>query len=60
MEVAHGELEDVRLLQLGDVLALGLESHGHDVFQLVQALVDPGSPLPLEERLCYLLVLMSS
>ncbi len=58
MEVAHRQLEDVGLLQLGDGLALGLQRIDHEVFQLVQALVDPGPPLPLQQGLHHLAVLV--
>ena len=56
VQVAHGELQYVRLLQLGDVLALRLQRHRHNVLQLVQAGVDAGPPLPLQQRLGDLLV----
>ena len=50
-QVLHGQLKHIGLLQLADALSLGLQGEHHQVLQLVQAVVDPGSPLPLDERL---------
>jgi len=60
LEVSDGQLEDVGLLQLGDGLAFGLESGDHQVLEVVQALVDPGSSSPLEERLHHFPVLVGA
>ena len=60
VQVANRQLEDVSFLQLGDVLALGLQRRRHDVLQLVQTLVDPCSTFPFEQRFHHLPVLMGS
>ena len=58
-QVLHGQLKHIGLLQLADALSLGLQGEHHQVLQLVQAVVDPGSPLPLDERLHNFSVLVS-
>jgi len=40
VQVAHGQLKDIGLLQLGDVFALGLQSGHHQLLELVQAPID--------------------
>lgn len=57
-QVSHGQLQDVGLLQLADALSLGLQGEHHQILQLVQAGVDPGSPLPLQQGLHHLPVLV--
>ena len=49
LEVADGELKDVGLLKLGDGFSLMLESMYHEILEVVQALVDPCPPLPLQQ-----------
>lgn len=51
VEMVHGELQDVRLFQLGDVFAFGLQSGDHQLLEFVQAAVDASAPLALEHRL---------
>ncbi len=58
MHVADGELKDVGLLQLGNGLPLRLESIDHEILEFIQALVDPGPPLPLQQWLHHLPVLV--
>lgn len=58
MEVAHCQLQDVGFLELGDVLAFGLEGGHHEVFELVEAAVDARAPLSLQHGLHHLAVLV--
>ncbi len=58
LQVLDSELEDVCFLQLGDGLSVGLQSKDHEIFELVQALVDPRSPLTLQQRLHHLPILV--
>ena len=58
LHVADSELKDIGLFQLGDGLPLRLKSIDHEILELIQALVDPGPPLPLQERLHHLPVLV--
>ena len=56
----HCQLQYVSLLKLAHILSFSLKSHGHDVFQFIQALIHARSSLPLQQRLGDLLVLVSS
>lgn len=58
VKMTHRELQDVRLLQLRHVLALGLQGRHHQILQLVQAAIDPGAPLTLQHRLHHLAILV--
>ena len=58
-QVLHCELQHVSLLQLADALPLGLQREHHQVLQLVQAAVDAGAPLPLDQGLHHFSVLVS-
>lgn len=60
VEVAHCQLEDVGLLQLGHVLAFGLQSCDHQVLELVQATIDAGTTLALQHRLHHFAVLVGA
>lgn len=60
VEMTYRQLEDVRLLQLGHVLALGLQRGHHQVLQLVQAAIDAGASLALQHRLHHLAVLIGA
>ena len=51
LQVPHRKLEDVCLLELGHVLALGLEGDSHNVLKLVQTCIDSGPPLSFQQRL---------
>ena len=57
-EMPHRELEDVSLLQLRDTLPVLLEGGYHQVLELVQTPVDPRPPLPLEQRLDHVAILV--
>ena len=57
-QMAHGDLEHVRLLQPLHPLPAVAPSCLHQVLELLQAGVDPRPPLPLQERLGDLLVLV--
>ena len=57
LQVFHCQFEHVSLFQLGDGLALGLQGIDHDVFEVVQAFVDPGTSLPFKQRLHHFSVL---
>jgi len=54
VKVVHSQLQDVRLLQLGDVLPFSLEGGDHQVLQFVQTAVDASSPFALEHGLHHL------
>lgn len=54
VQVAHRQLQDVGLLQLGHVFALILQRRHHQLLQLVQTPVDPRPPLPFQQWLCNL------
>lgn len=60
VEVAHCQLKDVGLLQLGHVLALGLQSCDHQVLELVQATIDASTALALQHRLHHFAVLVGA
>lgn len=51
LEVGDRQFQNIRLFQLGDVLAVGGQCRNHQLLQLVQAAVDPGPPFSLEHRL---------
>jgi len=55
-EMLHCDFQNVGLLELG-IPRLG-NALGHQILQLVQALVDPGTTLPLQQRLHHLAVLI--
>ena len=40
-QVLDGQLQHVRFLQLRDRLALGLQRRHHQVFQVIEAFIDP-------------------
>ena len=58
LQVADCQLQHISLLQLGDALSLSLEGKHHEVLQLIQAGVDPRPPLPLQQGLHHLPVLV--
>lgn len=60
VQVANGELEDVGLLQFGDIFALRLQRDHHQFFELVQATVDAGATLSLQHGLHHFAVLISA
>lgn len=51
LQVSHSQLQNVRFLQPGDILALTLQPSDKDVLQLIQTAVDAGSALTLKQRL---------
>lgn len=60
VKVTHRKLQDIRLLQLGHVLTLGLQRGHHQVLQLVQAAVDAGASFTLQHWFHHLAVLISA
>ena len=56
MQVADGEFQNIGLLQLGHtgLAVFGGQSAGHQIFELVQAPVDPGAALSFQQWLCNL------
>lgn len=54
VQVTYRQLQDVRLLQLGDVLAVAGERGHHQVLQLVQTAIDARSAFALQHRFHYL------
>lgn len=60
VQVPDCQLEDVCLLQLGHVLAFGLQSCDHEVLELIQATIDARTTLPLQHRLHHFTVLVGA
>ena len=60
LKMADGQFEDVGLFEAGDGLAFGLEGEDHQVAEVLEALVDAGSALPLDEGLHDLAVLVAA
>jgi hypothetical protein len=60
LQVANSQLEDVSLFEFGDGLAFGLKGRDHEVFEVVEALVDAGTTATFEERLHDLAVLVGA
>jgi len=50
VEVAHGQFEDVGLLQLGHVFAFILQSCHHQLLQLVKTPIDSRPSLSFQQR----------
>lgn len=48
VEVLDGQFQDVGLLELGDVLTLGLEGGYHELLELVQTVVDASATLAFQ------------
>jgi len=59
LQVLESQFQDVGLFQLGDGLPLHLHRLDQDVFDFVQAFVDAGSSLALQQRLHDFAVLVS-
>lgn len=57
LKMSHGDLQNVGLFQLGDVLLVHGQGGDHQLLELVQAPVDAGPTFPFQQRLHHLAVL---
>ena len=60
LHVSNRQFENISFLQLRNGFSFGLQSRHHQIFELVQTLVDSGSSLSFEQGLHHLSILMGS
>ena len=60
LQMSYCQFEDIGFFQFGNGFAFGLQGKNHQILEVIETLVDPGSPFSFKQRLHDFSVLVST